>query len=337
LGRTDIKISTLGLGNWAFAGDSFWGNQDDEDSINTVSTALDCGMNFIDTAEGYGRSESVLGKALKGKRGKAVIATKAQWGSLKKENLIDACEKSLERLDTEYIDLYYIHWPNEEAPLEYTMEIMEKLKEQGKIRSIGISNFGLKYLNQLSAIGKIDLVEVNQLPYSLLWRTIEYEIKQATIEKNIGIVCYSSLAQGLLTGLYNNVNDVPDHLKVTRFYNCKHMNAEHGEKGCEKEVFNAIKKIRKICEELSISMPEIAVSWLLHQKGVTSVLTGARKPDEIIQNVKAAETKLDDEILQKLTNITEKVKEKLGNNSDMWVNKENSRYIKGFPGIKPKK
>jgi aryl-alcohol dehydrogenase-like predicted oxidoreductase len=333
LGKTDIKISAVGLGTWAFAGDSFWGNQDDKDSINTVLTALDSGVNFIDTAEGYGRSENVLGKALKGKRNKAVLATKAIWSNLKKENLLSAFEKSLERLNTDYIDLYYIHWPNVEAPLEGTIEIMEKLKKEGKIRSIGVSNFGLIYINQLIEIGKIDLIDVNQLPYSLLWRAIEFEIKDACLENNIDIVSYSSLAQGLLTGLYNNVSDVPDHLKVTRFYNCKHVNADHGEKGCEEEVFKTIKEIRKICEGLSISMPELAVAWLLHQNGVCSVLTGARKPDEIIQNVKAAEIKLDYENLQKITKATEEVKKKLGINPDMWVNEENSRYIKGFSGI----
>ena len=330
LGKTGIKISSLGLGCWAFAGDIFWGNQDDKDSINTVTAALDCGINFFDTAEAYGpngRSERILGKSLKAKRSKAVIATKASRESIKKENLVTACENSLKRLETEYIDLYYMHWAIPSVPLEDTMEVMEKLKDQGKIRAVGVCNFSLKSLKQLKAIGKIELVESHQLPYNLLWRAIEYGIKQATIEENIGIVCYSPLAQGLLTGLYKNINDVPDHLKVTRWYNCKHKNAEHNEKGCEKEVFHAIESIREICNELSLPIAQVAIAWLLCQKGVSSVLTGARKPEEIIRNVKAIETRLNNETLKKLTDVTEMVKKKIGDNPDMWKNKKNSRFF----------
>lgn len=340
LGKTDIKISCIGLGCWQFSGDRFWGKQTDKDLINIATTALDCGINFFDNAEIYGPNgyaEIILGKALKDKRSKAVIATKAIGKSLKKENLATACENSLKRLDTDYIDLYYIHWPNADAPLEGTMEVMEKLKDQGKIRAVGICNFGLKFFNRLLSTGKIDLVEVHQLPYSLLWRAIEYEIKQVIIEKNIGIVCYSSLAHGLLTGIYNNVNDVPDTHKVTRFYNFKHQNAEHREKGCEEEVFRAIKSIRKICNELSLPMEQVAIAWLLYQQGVSSVLTGALKPEEIIKNAKAAETRLDNETLQKLTDVTEVVKKKLGKNPDMWKNNKNSWYIRGISEIQAEK
>jgi len=332
MGKTDIKISNIGLGTWAFSGDCFWGSQDEKDSINTVLSALDNGVNFIDTAEGYGCSEEVLGRALIGRREEAILATKAIWSSLKKENLLKSFEKSLKNLRTDYVDLYYIHWPNIEAPLADTMEILEKLKKQGKIRSIGVSNFGSNYLKEIVELGKIDLIDVNQLPYSLLWRAIEFEIKDACLENHIDIVSYSSLAQGLLTGLYKNVESVPDHLKVTRFYNCSHVNAGHGEEGCEKEVFTALKKLEEICKELSIDMVELATAWLLHQKGVCSVLVGARKPEEMEQNIKASEIKFDNETLKKITNTTEEVKSKLGNNPDMWENAKNSRYIKGFSG-----
>ncbi|MHA1543007.1 MAG: aldo/keto reductase, partial [Candidatus Hodarchaeales archaeon] len=308
------------MGCWAFGVEKYWGNQKEKDSINTVISALDCGINFFDTAAGYGYSEHILGKALKAKRSKAVIASKVQKYSLKKEDLILACENSLKRLDTEYIDLYYIHFPNPNTPLEDTMEGMEQLKRQGKIRAIGVCNFGLKYLNRLSAIGKLDLVEIHQLPYSLLWRAIEYEIKQSMIEKNIGIVCYSPLAQGLLTGLYNKVDDVPDHLKITRYYHYKHQNADHGEKGCEEEVFSAIERIREICEEFNLPMAQVAIAWLLYQPGISCVIPGARKPEEIINNVKAVEIHLNNKMLHKLTKATEVVKKKIGNNPDMWKN-----------------
>jgi len=333
LGKTEMKVSSIALGCWAFAGDTgdkYWGKQDDKDSINTVQTALDCGINFFDTAEVYGYkgySESILGKALKGKRKQAVIATKVGRKNLKKEDLISACENSLKRLNTDYIDLYYLHWSNPDIPLAETMEGMEQLKNQGKIRAIGICNFGLKSLNQLAAIGKLDLMEAHQLPYNLLWRAIEYEIKQATIEKDIGIVCYSPLAQGLLTGFYHKVDEVPDHLKVTRHYHCRYQNAGHGEKGCEEEVFDAIKKIKELCEELNLPMAQVAIAWLLHQDGVNCVLTGARKPEELKYNVKAAEIDLDHKTLHKLTEATEVVKKKLGDNPDMWKSSKSSRFF----------
>jgi aryl-alcohol dehydrogenase-like predicted oxidoreductase len=335
LGDTGIDVSMISLGCWPFAGDSFWGPQDDSDSIATVSAALDAGVNFMDTAEGYGygRSEEVLGKALKGKRDKAVIATKinADWDPvaphMSREGVFFAAEQSLKRLQSDYIDLYYIHWPSDDRPLEETLDAMMELKKQGKIRAAGICNFGLKNLDKLSAYTEQNFVVVHQLPYSLLWRAIEDGIKEETLKQNMGIVCYSPLSQGLLTGLYTDLETTPDYIKVTRFFHHSRSKASgHGENGCEEALYTAISELKAIAKDLGLSMPEMALGWLLSRKGIVSLLAGSRKPAEIIQNAAAAEVKLGDDVLTKLTSITQKVRNVLGDNPDMWVGREKTRF-----------
>ncbi len=181
LGRTDMRVSVIALGCWAFAGDQFWGAQDDADSINTVHAALETGVNFFDNAEGYGagHSEAVLGRALVGRRDQAIIATKVSQENLAPEMLRKACEGSLRRLQTEYIDLYQIHWPSRVVPLAETLETLGALKQEGKIRAIGVCNFGDRDLDELLATGH---VESNQLPYNLLWRAIEFDIRPKCID-----------------------------------------------------------------------------------------------------------------------------------------------------------
>jgi myo-inositol catabolism protein IolS len=330
LGESDVRVSRIVLGCWAFGGDAFWGPQEDKDSLDTVSAALEQGINFVDTAEGYGengKAESVVGKALKGRRSRAVVATKAYGDSLRPENLEKACDASLARLQTDYIDLYYIHWFNPSVPVEETLECMGRLKSKGKIRAIGICNFGPKHLARISPIREEYGISVHQLPYSLFWRAIEYEILPRSIEQKMQIVTYSSLAQGLLTGAYAKIEDVPDHLKITRFYESTRVNAAHGEHGCEAEIFQALSELKKISAEVGIALPLLAVGWNLGQPGVSSVLVGARTPAEIVQNAKAAETRLDQDILRRLRALSEPTKRKLGRNPDMWVGEEKSRFF----------
>src|SRR5262249_29675985 len=154
LGATGLEVSRISLGTWAFGGDPVWGEQGDRESIDTVSAALACGVNFIDTAAGYaeGRSEEVLGRALAGRRDRAVIATKA-YGTLDRAGVIAACEASLKRLATDYIDVYYVHWPNPAIPLAETVATLGRLLDAGKIRVAGVSNFGPLTLADLAATG----------------------------------------------------------------------------------------------------------------------------------------------------------------------------------------
>ena len=207
LGQTDLTISVVGLGCWAFAGGTTWGFQSDSDSMDTIAAARDCGINFFDTAEAYGDgySETVLGKALKKSRAAVIVASKFNAKSQQKSDVIEACERSLQRLQTDYIDLYQIHWPSRDVPFEETMDGLLTLKQQGKIRHIGVCNFGVK---DLSDILKIADVVTNQLAYNLLWRAIEFEAIPFCRENGVDILSYSPLAQGL-SGRFRSADDVP--------------------------------------------------------------------------------------------------------------------------------
>ena len=317
LGRTEITVSTVAMGCWAITGDWVWGKQDEQESIATIRTALDVGINFFDTAEAYGDgySESLLGKALAGIRHEAVIASKVSPSNLSSDEVQNACERSLRRLNTDYIDLYQIHWPNWDIPISETMEALEKLCQQGKVRAIGVSNFGVDDLSDLLGVGRC---EANQLPYSLLGRAIEYEISSRCIENDAGILCYSPLAQGLLTGKFASIDDVPETRARTRHFSKDRRLTRHDEDGCEAETFAAVENIRRICAEIGAPMAEVALAWLLHRPGVTSVLAGARNPNQIKQNVRAANLKLAPEIVNKLTQATDDLKQKLGPNPDLW-------------------
>jgi myo-inositol catabolism protein IolS len=317
LGKTDLSASALAMGCWALAGDSTWGPQDEAASIATVHAALDAGVNLFDTAEGYGGgdSESILGQALAGRRHQAVIATKVSRSNLSPEQVQQACENSLRRLRTDYIDLYQIHWPSRSVPLAETMEALERLREQGKVRAIGLCNFGVQDLSDLLRIG---WAETDQLPYSLLWRAIETGIRQKCVEKKIGILCYSSLAQGLLTGKFSSADEVPDGRARSRLYSGDRSEARHGEAGCEAQTFAAIEQIGRICEEIGQPMAQVALAWLLAQPGVTSAIAGARRPDQIRETARAADLELSPGTLDALTEATEEVKRCIGPNPDMW-------------------
>jgi myo-inositol catabolism protein IolS len=317
LGKTDIEVSTVAMGCWGLAGGATWGPQAESDSIATVRAALDAGVNLFDTAEGYGggESERVLGRALAGRRHEAVIATKVSRSNLSGEGVRQACERSLRHLQTDYIDLYQIHWPSRTVPLEETMAVLEDLQDQGKARAIGVCNFGLLDLADLAKIGR---VETNQLPYSLLWRAIEYEVQPRCAEEGLGILCYSPLMQGLLTGKFSSPDDVPEGRARTRLFSADRSQTRHGEPGCEAEAFAAIEAIGRISEEIGEPMAAVAVAWLLHRPGVTSVIAGARKPDHIEQTAQAANLELSPEVVGRLADVTDEVKRAMGSNPDMW-------------------
>jgi len=324
LGQTDITVSVVALGCWAFAGGRVWGPQDEAESIATVRAALDAGVNFFDTAEGYGdgASEAVLGRALAGRRHEAVIATKVSRSHLSGDEVREACERSLRRLQTDTIDLYQVHWPSRTVPLDETMEALEKLREQGKVRAVGVCNSGVGDLSDLLKVGR---TETNQLPYSLLWRAVEYQIRQKCVDERIGILCYSPLAQGLLTGKFGSPDEVPAGRARTRHFSKARPQVRHGEAGCEAETFAAIGKIRAMCDEMHRPMAQVALAWLLHQPGVTAVIAGARRPDQIRQTAQAADLELSPETLGELTGATEPLKRILGPNPDMWQSESRLR------------
>jgi myo-inositol catabolism protein IolS len=231
------------------------------------------------------------------------------------DDVVAACEQSLRTLGTDYVDVYLIHWPSRTVPLAETVGALERLKAQGKIRAIGVSNFGV---GDLGDMVDLTVCATNQLPYGLLWRVIEKEIVPLCLRHEVGIMCYSPLAQGLLTGRYRSADEVPDGLARTRHYAGTRPRAQHGEPGCEAEVFAALAEIRKIADGLGQPMAQVALAWVRQQAGVATFLVGARSPDELAWNLPSLDLTLSDDVLRALSAATNPVKEKLGTNPDPW-------------------
>lgn len=323
LAGTDLDVSRISLGTWAFGSDPMWGAQDDRESADVVSAALDAGIDFIDTAAGYadGRSEEVLGRALEGRRDRVVIATKV-YGDLAGAPLFAACEASLRRLKTDYVDAYYLHWPNPDIPIEESLDGLRRLKEAGKVRVAGICNFGQLNLAGLRTAKDAGVVVLHQLPYSLLWRAIEYDILPETRALGLDVVAYSVLAQGLLTGRYAAASEVPPSLHATRFYG----DGPHGDPGAEGEIFAVLPRLRALADAAGVTLSDLAIQWALARPGIAVVLTGARTVAEIEANSRALDRKVDPAALAEATALSEPVRTRLGPNPDMWMAGEKSRF-----------
>jgi aryl-alcohol dehydrogenase-like predicted oxidoreductase len=317
LGSTDLEISAVAMGCWAIGGGYNWGEQNEADSIDTIRAAIDAGINMFDTAEAYngGISEEILGKGLAGRRDKVLIASKVLPENLVPGKLIEACERSLKRLRTDYIDLYQIHWPNWDVPLDESYGALEKLQQDGKIRFIGVSNFGVRDL--ADALGRGEVVS-NQIAYSLLFRAVEHEILEQCRQARVGVLAYSPLAQGLLTGKFKGPDDLAADRARIRWFSKNRTETVHDSEGCEKQAFETVEAIKAICADLGQPMANVALAWVLRQPGITAVLAGARKPDQIINNARAADLELTDGVLKMLGDATETVKQKIGPNADPW-------------------
>jgi aryl-alcohol dehydrogenase-like predicted oxidoreductase len=199
--------------------------------------------------------------------------------------------------------------------LDETVAALEKLKEQGKIRAIGVCNFGVKDMSDLLPLKR---PETNQVPYNLIWRAIEYDIQPQCVDESIGILCYSVLAQALLIGKYASPDDVPPGRARTRHFSKNRELTRHGEDGCETETFAAIEAVRQISQKINQPMANVAIAWLLRQPGITSVIAGARTPDQIKRNVAAVDLDLSPDIIAELNEATDELKQILGPNPDMW-------------------
>lgn len=318
LGNSSLEVSVVTLGCMTFTGDSNWGPQDEKDSVETVRAAYDAGITFYDTAEGYadGMTEALLGKALGADRKRVMIASKVSASNLTKEKLIASCEASLKRLGTDYLDLYQIHWPSREIPIEETMDALLRLKEQGKIREIGVSNYGVL---DLDTVLTYNVVVSNQLAYNMLFRGIEYSVLPKCMENGIGVLTYSSLAQGLLSGKYKTADDFPVGRARTKIFSKNREGARHGLDGCEDLAFAAIDKIRSICADIGEDMADVALAWSLAQPGITSVIAGGRTAAQALQNAKGADITLASDVLSALNKATEAVKAHLGDDADPWA------------------
>lgn len=318
LGQTDVRVSTVCMGCWAIADPANWGPQDEADTIAAVVASLDAGVNFFDTAENYGDgySEELLGRALAGRRAEAIIGTKARREDHTADALVAACERSLQRLDTDFIDLYMLHWPNHEIPFAETMSAMDRLISAGKVRHAGVSNFATLDLPDLLAVGR---AEVNQLPYSLLWRAIEYDVLPLCRANRVSVTCYCPIMQGLLAGRWAMADDVPPERARTRHFSGDRPKARHGQPGAEAETFDAISRIKAISQRAGIEMARVALAWLLAQDGVTSVVVGARNASQADINAATADCTLPADVIAELSRASDALKRLFGgSNPDMW-------------------
>ena len=325
LGQSDLMVSPLCLGCWALAGGSGWGDQDEQVAIDTIHAALDHGINFLDTAEGYGGgySEEIVGKALVGRREQAVLATKISPTHTQPAELRGYLEASLRRLQTDYIDHYIVHWPITTHSVSESFAVLQELKQEGKVRSIGVSNYGARQLGELLETGA--QIDCNQLHYSLLSRAIEFEILPLLRENGIGASAYMPLTQGLLVGKYRTVDEVPPFRARTRHFSSERPMARHDAPGAETETFAAIEAVRQIAESIGEPMANVALAWVMARPGLVAAIGGARSPAQVERNVKAMETVLSAETIAHLDAATEELKNTLGANPDYWNTEDKSR------------
>ena len=316
LGKSGINITPLILGTWAIGG-WMWGGSDEPQAISAIRTALDSGINCIDTAAIYaqGYSEELVGKAIKDiPRDRVVLATKCgrRWddpeeqgsnptetvdrnglpitirSNSKPESIIYECEESLKRLGTSYIDLYQIHWPDASTPIEQSLAAMDALRRAGKIRSVGVSNFNMDLLTKVTA-GTLASV---QPPYSLQRRDIEKDILPFCREHEIAVLAYSPLERGLLTGTVTPDRTFPfgDHRSKHKLFDAQ----------TRKKVLASLEKIRPIADKYGKSFAQIVINWTIRQPGLTAAIVGARNPQQASHNAAAMMFELTDEELRQV-------------------------------------
>jgi aryl-alcohol dehydrogenase-like predicted oxidoreductase len=292
LGRTDIRVSRVSFGCWELGGGP-WEFTSDQNNIRAIRTALDNGVTTFDTAEGYGdgHSEEIVGKALAGRRGECVIATKVSPSHLRASEVRASLQGSLKRLATDYVDLYYIHWPNAEVPIEETMTVLNQLKQQGLIRAIGVSNFSLDQLKAAAHIGRIDAI---QPEYSLLQRDIETGILEYCRSASISVLSYSSIAKGILSGAF--------HLGGPGLgkddFRARRRLFLDGQFELEADLIRALKEI---ADSRKATLAQVAIAWILHQKGLTSAIVGTQNEKHLLENVGAADVELSSGEIERLS------------------------------------
>lgn len=306
LGKSNVKVTPIILGTWAIGG-WMWGGTEEKKSIEAIQASIESGITTIDTAPAYGMglSEEIVGKAIKGKRDQVVIATKCglRWDEndktihdphrdfkknpvdirrdLSTKSIIHECEQSLKRLNVDVIDIYQIHWPDPTAPIEESWDTMAKLKKQGKVRAIGVSNFSLDLLKIAHAIHPIDSI---QPPYSLIRREIEKEIIPFAQAHQIAVIVYSPLERGLLTGKYKVGQTFPvgDHRADKKTFKADYL----------RKIQDALVEIKPIADKHHVAISQVVINCTIHRSGITSALVGARDANQAKENALAAKLEL---------------------------------------------
>ncbi len=309
LGRSGLRVSKIGLGTWGLGGD-FYGPVGEDAAIDTVRAAIDSGVNLIDTAPAYGdgRAEELVGRALNGLRDSVLLATKV--GIVRKGKRIRRClepqsirteiEGSLRRLKVEAIDLYQIHWPDPDTPLEQTMETLLRIRDEGKVRHLGVSNFDQVQLEQTSSLGRI---ESFQPYYSLLGRAIE---EDGTLdfcrEHEIGVLCYGALGGGVLTGKFGDRPSLPEGDHRHNFY-------PYFAEQVRDAVARVLREVRAIARVHGAEPGHVAAAWAADSPGITSALIGAKSVDQVSSNALAGELVLSPEERERLDRASEAIEE----------------------------
>lgn len=313
IGTSNLKSSKIILGTWQ-AGKADWADIDDKDTTEAIRGALDLGINTIDTAIVYGSgySERIIAAALRGiPREQYQLATKVFANHLKYDQVLSECAKSLSNLNTDYIDLYQIHWPSGSwgsaiVPIQETMHALNYLQEQGKIKHIGVSNFNKAQLSEALQYGN---VISNQPPYSLIWRQYDQDTNPYCRAHNIGILAYSPLAQGILTGKFKS-----DH---------KFAAADHRARNklMQPDIFKKIEQVlagmQKYANKYSTSLGNIAINWVISQPN-TFAIVGVRNLTQLQQNVKACDFNLSSEELAELDQLSTLVTAAMDQNTVLW-------------------
>ena len=309
LGTSDVHVSEIILGTWAIGG-WMWGGTDDDAAIAAIRKSIDIGMTSIDTAPmyGFGHSEEVIGKAIEGRRDQVQLLTKycLRWDleegtyyfdtklpdgtptkvhrNARKHSIMKEVEDSLRRLGTDYIDVYQCHWPDFSTPYEETMEAMDELLKQGKIRAAGVSNFDTEMMQRCLSVVHI---ASNQPPYSMLKREIENDVLPFCIQNNIGVIVYSPLQNGILSGRVTMDRSFPasDLRHSSPYYKPENR----------RRILEFLDRIRPIAEAHNATLAQLVINWTIHRPGVTAALVGARNPQQVKENAAAAELSVADE------------------------------------------
>ena len=308
LGGSGLMVPVLSFGTATFAGEgeTAWGNTQVEEATRLVDIALEAGLNFFDTADVYsaGRSETVLGGAIKGRRDQVLITTKATFRSeagpngagSSRHHILRSCEASLRRLQTDYIDLYTLHGFDALTPVEETLRTLDDLVRSGKVRYVACSNFsGWHLMKSLGISEKYGLPRyvAHQAYYSLAGREYEWELMPLAIDQNVGTVVWSPLAQGRLTGKLRRGQAVPQDSRVRN-------PSETRQSGDEEAIYRIVDAMDEIAAETGKSLPQVALNWLLQRPTVSSIVFGARNEKQLRDNLEAVEWKLTDEQVKKL-------------------------------------
>ena len=306
IGRSGIEASVIGLGTWAIGGWR-WGGTNEAESISAIQASIDAGVSLIDTAPAYGKglAEEIVGKAIEGRRDKVVLATKCglvwhiQNGNhffdydgqpvhryLGADSIIHEVEQSLSRLRTDYIDHYITHWQDPTTPISETMEALEKLKAQGKIRSISASNTSVADMEAYAAAGQLDAV---QEQYSMVKRGLETTLLPVCLKHGISVLSYSSLALGLLSGKIGPDREFTgdDHRRNNPRFSLENR----------RKVAAFMEEIAHLAADLGATRAQLVIAWTVHQQGITFALCGARNPQQAVENAKAGRLRLSPETI----------------------------------------